>query len=133
HREDLHLYPIAKGISLITIVGPIPAARRAGGASLLLALLAVLIFFLGARAASALQYDRTAVLAGQWYRLLTAHLTHWNADHLFWDVMMFAGLGFVCEQHDARGFYITVGASALLVTLSVLIFCPAMHSYCGLS
>ena len=39
--------------------------------------------------AAAWQYERAAIAAGQWWRMLTGHLTHWNMDHLLWDVLMF--------------------------------------------
>ncbi len=40
-----------------------------------------------------LQFDRSSILHGACWRLLTGHFTHWNTDHLFWDVCMFVALG----------------------------------------
>ena len=41
-------------------------------------------------AQKALEFDRHAVAAGQWWRVLTCHLTHWSWYHLVWDVGTFA-------------------------------------------
>src|SRR5262249_17256841 len=133
-RRKTFVCSAERRIRMSTIaLGSTSAARRAGGASLLLALAAVLVFISGRSVASALEVDRTAIFAGQWYRLLTCHFTHWNADHLFWDVSMFAALGFVCEQRDRRAFLLTTLGSALLVGLAVLVMCPEMNVYRGLS
>lgn len=35
------------------------------------------------------QYDRMAIIAGDYWRLLFGHWTHISAEHLFWDVLMF--------------------------------------------
>jgi hypothetical protein len=45
----------------------------------------------------ALQFDRTSLAAGEVWRLATEHVTHWNAEHLQWDLLMFIVLGGACE------------------------------------
>jgi rhomboid family GlyGly-CTERM serine protease len=78
------------------------------------------------------EYDRTAILRGEVWRLVTGHLTHWSPDHLLWDVVAFVTLGFVCERRHA--FYGTVLlASALSVSLVLWIVCPEVTAYRGLS
>ena len=47
-------------------------------------------------AAEAWEYNREAILHGEWSRILTGHLTHWNLDHLFWDATTFLLLGVAC-------------------------------------
>ena len=53
------------------------------GMVLVLAALLVLLAPLlgGAPARTALRYDRPAIAAGQWWRLLSAHLVHLDAHH----------------------------------------------------
>ena len=45
---------------------------------------------------------RRALQAGEIWRLATCHLTHWNAEHLQWDLLMFVVLGAVCELRNPR-------------------------------
>ena len=42
---------------------------------------------------NALELDFSMVSGGQWWRILTGHLTHFDSQHLFWDLVMFTGLG----------------------------------------
>ena len=36
-----------------------------------------------------ISFDRSAITLEYW-RLFTGHLAHWNANHMAWDVFMFA-------------------------------------------
>jgi rhomboid family GlyGly-CTERM serine protease len=111
----------------------IAAAGRSGGASLLLALAAVVISMLPTQAIEALQYDRTLVLSGQVQRLLTAHWTHWNADHFLWDVATFVILGIACERRDRRRMLATLAIAATVIPLGLLFLQPDLGFYRGLS
>ena len=108
------------------------AVRRFPGAALLLTVTAVAIHALPSLALW-LQYDRTAMAAGQWWRLVTCHWTHWSWDHLLWDALVFAFLGALCER-DGRGrFVICLITSAVMVPVAVWLACPYMVTYRGLS
>ena len=79
------------------------------------------------------QYDRGAILSGQWWRLVTGHLTHWSLDHLFWDVIVFAVLGALNERRDRAAFLrCTVGA-AVLISAGLWLVRPDVTHYRGLS
>ena len=80
-----------------------------------------------------LQFDRTAILAGEWWRMLTSHLTHFGTSHLFWDVLMFLVLGCLCERQSRKQFIACLIASAGLISLVVLTVSPEMQIYRGLS
>ncbi len=78
------------------------------------------------------EYDRAAILRGEAWRLVTGHLTHWSPDHLIWDVIAFVALGCVCERRRVF-FGGTLLVSAVAVSLFLLVACPEIASYRGLS
>jgi len=79
------------------------------------------------------EYDRSAVLGGQWWRLVSGSLMHWNWAHLFWDLVAFVVLGSWVEDLS-RGLWVrVVGVSALAIGLILLIFDSDMIVYRGLS
>jgi rhomboid family GlyGly-CTERM serine protease len=82
---------------------------------------------------SALELDRAAVGAGQWWRVLTGHLTHWNGEHLFWDTLMFLSLGLICERRDPRVTGGLLALSAGAISLGFLAGQGDLASYRGLS
>ncbi|MGD9645507.1 MAG: rhombosortase [Pirellulales bacterium] len=100
----------------------------AAGASLL----AVLIWTLPG-AAERLQFDRANIAAGEVWRVVSGHLTHWNADHLLWDVLMFAVLGALVERVSRAAFVITPLLSTLAISGVLWFWQPTLDDYRGLS
>lgn len=84
-------------------------------------------------AGEAWEYDREAILNGEWGRLLTGHLTHWNFDHLFWDAVTFLLLGVACMWRSVGRTVATLLGSAAAISASLLLFQPEMATYRGLS
>ena len=80
-----------------------------------------------------LAYDRTAIQAGEIWRLITGHFTHWSGDHLLWDVVMFVTLGAIVESRDRTGFIVTVLASAMSISAVLWFLQPTIDQYRGLS
>ena len=74
-----------------------------------------------------------AVAAGELWRLFTAHLTHFTLDHLVLDVLAFLVLGIACERRSPRRTRWTLGLSALVISVGVLLIDPQMQRYRGLS
>jgi len=108
------------------------AARRLPVVSLLLVFLAVPATLLEP-VAQVLQFDRSAFAAGEVWRLLSCHLTHWSFDHLLWDVVALAVLGLLCEPTGRRRFVGCLLASAVAIPLCVGIFETEIQTYRGLS
>lgn len=79
------------------------------------------------------QFDRAAFAQGEWWRLMTAHLTHFGADHLRWDLLAFVILGGVCEWIDRRAFAWTLAVAAPVITAGVGLMQPWFTTYRGLS
>jgi len=83
--------------------------------------------------AATIQFDRAAIAAGDAWRLVTCHLTHWNGEHLLWDLLMFVVLGAICEWRNPRQMRLCVAISAVAVAMSVLWAFPGIQLYRGLS
>ncbi len=110
------------------------ALRRVAGARLtIVSSLIALAVSLWPTAMTWLEFDRVAVAAGQWWRLLSGHLTHWNGEHLLWDVGAFVLLGVLCERLDRRRFAVCMLASAIVIPLVVWLASPEILVYRGLS
>lgn len=79
------------------------------------------------------QYDRAAIGAGQFWRVVTCHLTHCSWDHLFWDAAMFALLGTICERRDRIAWLSCCTISCVAIALALLTMQPEIELYRGLS
>jgi len=80
-----------------------------------------------------LQFDRLAILDGQWWRMLTGHLTHWDLEHLGWDLLMFVVIGAMVERLSRPRFVVLCLVSAISISLMVLLGQPELRTYRGLS
>ncbi|MDH5801897.1 MAG: rhombosortase, partial [Gammaproteobacteria bacterium] len=99
-----------------------------------LALIVTLIAAIGSELQLGLRYDREAILDGQWWRLISAHLAHLGWSHLFMNLL---GLGLIWALFGAHypnrvwilAFLLgSLGVSAMLLWLN-----PELHWYVGLS
>jgi rhomboid family GlyGly-CTERM serine protease len=108
---------------------------RAWRAPLVLALVFGAAQLLGSLLPAALPYDRTAIVAGgQYYRLVTAHLVHYDVVHLAWNL---AGLALVAwlfaREYELREWVGILIASTIAVDLGFLVFEPELQWYVGFS
>jgi rhomboid family GlyGly-CTERM serine protease len=105
------------------------------GLSLLLtALTLISILLVGQNYAAIFQYDRSAIMAGEYWRIITCHFVHSGWEHLFLNVI---GVVFIYCLFDHLYSPVLWLLSALCcmigISLSFLIFCPALEWYNGLS
>ena len=100
--------------------------------SLLLTATALVIYALPG-AATTLQYDRTAIAAGELWRILSGHWTHHSASHLFWNVLAFLLLAALCERLNRFSFYACLTSSAILIPVALWVTAPQLLTYRGLS
>jgi len=81
-----------------------------------------------------LRYDRDAILAGEYWRLFTAHLCHLGWPHL---IMNIAGLLLIWALFgrvlSLSAWLVVLCTSALAVSGGLLWFDPIIHWYVGLS
>jgi len=112
-----------------SLIRPVP---RWPAVTACLALIAVAVLLLP-RWATAWQYERKAVAAGEVWRLLTGHLTHWNIDHALWDILLFIVLGSVVERRGRRRLLAIIITSALIISLGTYYAESRIAIYRGLS
>jgi rhomboid family GlyGly-CTERM serine protease len=107
--------------------------RRLPFITLALAALALLLAALPPAFTAALQFDRDAVARGEIWRLLTAHLAHFGAAHLCWDVFALLLLGTMAERKSRRDWIAALAIAAPVITLLVWTLQPRFTHYRGLS
>jgi rhomboid family GlyGly-CTERM serine protease len=102
---------------------------------LLLILLTLdLMLGLGDSASELLRYDRSAIAAGGWWRLLTAHIVHLDAHHLILNelglVLMWS---LFADDYDAVEWCVIVLAGALAISSGLWWLSPRVGWYVGAS
>lgn len=100
--------------------------------SLLLGAVAAVIFFTGDMS-NTLQYDRQAIAAGEFWRLITGHWSHWSFYHFLWCTVVFIALGGICELFCRKAFLATIFVSSLLIPVLTWFTAPELELYRGLS
>jgi rhomboid family GlyGly-CTERM serine protease len=102
---------------------------------LLFILLALdLVLGLGDSVGQLLRYDRSAIAAGGWWRLLTAHLVHLDVHHLILNelglVLMWS---LFAQDYDAVEWCVIVLAGALAISSGLWWLSPQVSWYVGAS
>lgn len=82
----------------------------------------------------ALRYERTAVLAGEYWRLLTGHFVHGTLAHL---MLNLAGLGMVVvlfgRDYALNGWLLILLASIAAIDVGFVFYEPQLQWYVGFS
>ncbi len=84
-------------------------------------------------AGRALELNRELVLHGEVWRLVTGHFVHCSLNHLFWDAAAFTVLAIVGVHKDFKRFVFVTVLAVPVISLAVLILCPEIEIYRGLS
>lgn len=111
--------------AVVRSLARVPVTLAIGGVALVIALLP--------SAAELLQFDRSAIAGGEFWRLATCHVTHWNLEHFQWDWLIFLVLAAVCELRDRGRMLGCVVGAAVAVTTVVWVWFPELGTYRGLS
>lgn len=100
----------------------------------LLAAVLVLLWFTGESGRELLRYERSAVLQGQYWRLLTGHLVHGSGQHLLLNAV---GLGLIAalfpREYSLRAWLLILGSSIATIDLGFVLLEPQLEWYVGLS
>lgn len=93
-----------------------------------------LVLGLGDSAAALLRYDRGAIAAGGWWRLLTAHIVHLDLHHLILNEL---GLVLIwalfADDYDLIEWFVIVFAGALAISSGLWWLSPRVSWYVGAS
>jgi len=101
---------------------------------LALTLIALLIAGSGDMIQHAMRFDRDAINAGQWWRLITANLAHLGWSHTALNVVGLALIwGLLWQSFSTKSWAIISLISSLTVTLGLYYLNPSLHWYVGLS
>ncbi len=84
-------------------------------------------------AGSLLEFNRAALAAGDWWRVLSGQLTHFGFEHLAWDAGVFVVLGVLCERRNRTATLACLGMVTLFIPSAVWLLLPEMATYRGLS
>ena len=101
---------------------------------LLILLLLGAVLGLGDSVGALLRYDRSAIAAGGWWRLLTAHIVHLDVSHLILNelglVLMWS---LFAQDYDAVEWCVIVFSGALAISCGLWWLSPRVTWYVGAS
>lgn len=80
-----------------------------------------------------LVYDRSAILAGQIWRMFTGHWVHFSTSHLIYDSMALGVAGWIIETQKLRNFGWLCLLAPWLISGVLLVVEPQMKWFGGLS
>lgn len=81
---------------------------------------------------SLVEYDRSAITQGEWWRLWSGQFCHWSALHLFGNLAALAGVAIIAGR-AIRRWLALLPVAAPLLSAFLLIAAPALEHYRGLS
>jgi rhomboid family GlyGly-CTERM serine protease len=94
----------------------------------------VLLAIAGDDARQSLRYERSAVMAGQWWRLLTGHFVHYGIHHLSLNLV---GMGLIAalfgRDYGAPQWLWILFCSVLAIDIGFVFYEPQMDWYVGFS
>ncbi|ARU56397.1 rhomboid family GlyGly-CTERM serine protease [Oleiphilus messinensis] len=80
-----------------------------------------------------LYFSRSDIESGQWWRLITAHASHLNMEHLLWNGVAWVILGAVVERYSRRLLLLAFCSGIAVIDLLLLSPWAEFTRYCGLS
>src|ERR1017187_10802660 len=80
-----------------------------------------------------LVFDRTAIIGGQWWRLIAGNWVHFSADHLLADAVAVGMAGALIERREGMRVFWLYAAAAAGVGLAGFFLAPGGAQYGGLS
>lgn len=101
--------------------------------TLLLSLLAILLYWIAGAAPEHLVYSRAAIEQHELWSLISGHWVHSDRQHALWNIAALLILGSLFEQVMKQRLFCELLIASLMLSLWMGIFMPEMQAYCGLS
>ncbi len=92
-----------------------------------------LLLYLSPTATRWAEYDRASIAAGEIWRWASCHWTHWNAEHLLLDAVVFGVLAAACARRSPGRLAAALALAILAIPASIALAHPEMTHYRGLS
>lgn len=83
--------------------------------------------------AACLIFDRSTIIGGEYWRLMTGHWVHFSDEHLIYNIAVLAITGASIELRRYGQFVLLVLSAAGLIGIALLLFEPDMARFGGLS
>lgn len=78
-------------------------------------------------------FSAGAIAKGETWRIISGHLMHADAQHLFWNCLGLAVLGTLIEWHSRTALWVSLGVGAVAVSALLMSPLSELEYYCGLS
>lgn len=112
----------------------LPLERQYLVPAAMMSLLLVLFYSLPDRAHDLLSYQSDLIAAGEWWRLFSGQLLHFELSHLGLNVAGIWVMYLLFAEHAASWRYaILIGTLTLLIGIAMYYFAPSMQYYVGFS
>ena len=82
---------------------------------------------------ASLEYSRHAILAGEWWRLVTGHWVHFSPQHFLYDTAAFGIAGWMIESRGHRNFGWLCVLAVFVISGTMLLCNPQLQMCGGLS
>lgn len=103
------------------------------GRTMILTLLALGLFLSAGSAPELWVFDRVAISQGEWWRLITGHWVHSDAQHALWNILALAVLGICFERELKHHLWWILFIAMAGVDIWLWWGRPDLYYYCGLS